>query len=341
MYWLDIQVNGIRLRESLRTSNKKLAERIYSKRKYEIVKDILKTNKPIRLEAFFKEYCKFNKEKAYLEREKQRMEKILNFWGRGVCLHEIDIEKIEKLKGYLHGIGRSEATINQYFALLRMLINRAILMDKMNGENPFRKLKFFREGIRKRKALNEVEIRLLLDKGEEISKSGRTFAQRYLYDVLLIALNTGMRIREILELKKENIDFNREIIFVEKTKTKIPRNIPMNAVVYDVFKRIMPKDDGCIIPATTKNKSDAFREQIKKLRNETGIKKFIGFHNLRHTFITNLLEKGVDFLTIQELLGHTTSRVTLRYTHTSMNRKKEAILESQICHTPRDFQKND
>ena len=66
-------------------------------------------------------------------------------------------------------------------------------------------MKFFREGIRKRKTLNKVEIRLLLDKGEEISKNGRTFAQRYLYYVLLIALNTGRRIREILESKKENM----------------------------------------------------------------------------------------------------------------------------------------
>jgi len=152
MFWFDIQIKGKRFRESLRTSNKKLAERIYTKRKYEIVEEILKTNKPIKLEVFFKEYCKFNKEKAYLEREKQRMEKILNFWSRGVCLHEIDVEKIEKLKEYLRVIGRSEATINRYFALLRMLINRAILMNKMNGENPFKKLKFFREGIRKRKS---------------------------------------------------------------------------------------------------------------------------------------------------------------------------------------------
>jgi len=337
MFWLDIQINGKRFRESLKTSNKKLAERIYTKRKYEIVEEILKTNKPIKLEVFFKEYCKFNKEKAYLEREKQRMGKVLNFWGRGVCLHEIDVEKIEKLKEYLCVIGRSEATINRYFALLRMLINRAILMNKMNGENPFKKLKFFREGIRKRKNLNKVEIRLLLDKGEEISKNGRTFAQRYLYDVLLIALNTGMRIREILELKKENIDFNRGLIFVEKTKTRVPRNIPMNGFVYDVFKKIMPKGDGYIIPATTKNKSDAFREQIKKLRNETGIKKFIGFHNLRHTFATNLLENGADFLTVQELLGHTTSRVKLGYTHTSMNRKKEGERKGKKVHTAIPF----
>ncbi len=143
-----------------------------------------------------------------------------------------------------------------------------------------------------------------------------------------------MRIREILELKKENIDFNRGLIFVEKTKTRVPRNIPMNGVVYDVFKKIMPKDDGYIIPATTKNKSDAFREQVKKLRNETEIKKFIGFHNLRHTFATNLLENGADFLTVQELLGHTTSRVTLGYTHTSMNRKKRQLLRHKSA-TPR------
>jgi len=44
-----------------------------------------------------------------------------------------------------------------------------------------------------------------------------------------------------------------------------------------------------------------------------------------------------DFLTVQELLRHTTSRVTLGYTHTSMNRKKEAVIASQICHTSRDF----
>ena len=37
----------------------------------------------------------------------------------------------------------------------------------------------------------------------------------------------------------------------------------MNGVVYDVFKKVMPKDDGYIIPTTTKNKSDAFREQIE------------------------------------------------------------------------------
>ena len=53
--------------------------------------------------------------------------------------------------------------------------------------------------------MNKDEIRLLLDKCEEISKNGRTFAQRYLYDVLLIALNTGMRKGEILSLKKSDI----------------------------------------------------------------------------------------------------------------------------------------
>jgi len=49
------------------------------------------------------------------------------------------------------------------------------------------------------------------------------------------------------------------------------------------------------------------------------------FHDLRHTFATRLVEKGVDLITVKNLLGHSTVKVTERYTHPNQNLKKEAV----------------
>ena len=48
-------------------------------------------------------------------------------------------------------------------------------------------------------------------------------------------------------------------------------------------------------------------------------------HDLRHTFATRLLEKGVDIRVVQELLGHSSVKVTERYTHPNKARKYEAV----------------
>lgn len=54
--------------------------------------------------------------------------------------------------------------------------------------------------------------------------------------------------------------------------------------------------------------------------------KHYGFHSLRHTFATRLLEKGVDIKTISELLGHSSPTITLnRYVHTNIQNKRKAI----------------
>ena len=53
-------------------------------------------------------------------------------------------------------------------------------------------------------------------------------------------------------------------------------------------------------------------------------------HIMRHTFATNLLNKGVDLVTIQELLGHLDPGSTLVYTHTNVQNKKEAIRKMDI-----------
>jgi site-specific recombinase XerD len=51
----------------------------------------------------------------------------------------------------------------------------------------------------------------------------------------------------------------------------------------------------------------------------------VSWHTLRHTFASRLLDRGVDIVTVQQLLGHSTVTVTMRYTHTNLDSKRAAV----------------
>jgi len=51
----------------------------------------------------------------------------------------------------------------------------------------------------------------------------------------------------------------------------------------------------------------------------------VTWHTLRHTFASRLVARGVDIVTVQQLLGHSTVTVTMRYTHTNLDAKRNAM----------------
>jgi integrase len=250
-------------------------------------------------------------------------------------LNEITPLFIEKYRAKRLKTGVSKSTVNRDLAIMKKMFNLSIDW-KLATENPVKKVKFFSEkdNLKERILTKEEEDRLLVASAE------------HLKPILIAALNTGMRLGEILSLKWGQIDFEKELVRVEKTKSGKIRYVNINSVLSKTLENLKAQDGEFLFtnPETgqplkdvkTAFKSACRRANIKNLR----------FHDLRHTFATRLVESGVDIITVKELLGHSTVKITERYTHPNQKLKEKAVELlakrpeksddlAHICHTER------
>jgi len=128
-----------------------------------------------------------------------------------------------------------------------------------------------------------------------------------------------------LGLKWHDIDIKRNIIHLNKTKSGEKREVPMNTVAQKAIIGVLKHPDSQYIFCNKDGESygdikKSFLTSIKK----SGIVDF-HFHDLRHTFASQLVMSGVDLNTVRELLGHKSLEMTLRYSHLSPDHKKRAV----------------
>jgi len=134
--------------------------------------------------------------------------------------------------------------------------------------------------------------------------------------ILTLTYSVGLRVSEVVNLKIEDIDSNRMIIYIKNAKGKKDRIVPLSNYVLDVLREYWKK---------YKSKIYLFNGQ-KSLQYSVGscqkiYKKYIdnnsSIHTLRHSSFTNLLENGTDLRIIQKIAGHSSSKTTEIYTHVS------------------------
>lgn len=155
----------------------------------------------------------------------------------------------------------------------------------------------------------------------EISGDPQSDLQKAFYDLVVFALNTGLRKSEILNLKWR--DIKGEDIEV-KGKGEKQRMVPLNETALGIIEK-QPKKTAYVFDVPYRNQQDLLRRTVLQLRKRPGIPDLFHFHLLRHTFTTRLIEKGVDFVTISEILGHSKITTSLIYSHTDKDRKKRAV----------------
>ena len=131
---------------------------------------------------------------------------------------------------------------------------------------------------------------------------------------------------EILRLTWAQVDFKKGLIRVERTKSGLSRLIPINASLYSVLEAFRGQSSGAFLfrNAKTEKPLGSVKTAFKAACRRAGI---IGlrFHDLRHTFASRLVENGADLITVKELLGHSSVKITERYTHSQSEQKKSAV----------------
>ena len=139
--------------------------------------------------------------------------------------------------------------------------------------------------------------------------------------LLWLVYSAGLRIGEALSIRITDIDSKRMVIHIKSAKGKKGRYTLLSKNFLDLlrlyYKAYKPKDllfegqDG-----TLYSRSSA-QSILKTAAKKANIKKLITLHTLRHSFATHLLENGTDIRYIQTLLGHSSPKTTMIYTHVS------------------------
>lgn len=236
-----------------------------------------------------------------------RMEKLLSSF-RGRSAESITPRELER---FLAQNGEENdwapATINRYRALLSLVYRLGIESGKVK-ENPARLVKHRQENnARVRWLSNEEEVRL------------RTYIQNTCPEhipELDLALHTGMRLGEMYSLTWENVNTSRKVLTIPRSKNGQTRHVPLNATAVSALTELRKRGDGTgsVVRNLDGDPLAGPRYWFEPALPKAKVRRF-SWHCLRHTFASRLVMAGVDLRTVQELMGHKSIEMTVRYSH--------------------------
>jgi integrase len=207
---------------------------------------------------------------------------------------------------------RSSTTVVRYLASLSHAFAIAVKDWEWIQENPVMKISKPKISNGRTRFLNEVEK-------EKLIRACRKSESNGLYPIVILALSTGMRRGEIMNLKWNDIDLAKGAILLQTTKNGERRYIPLLGMALDLLRAryINQATDALIFSAPhLQSKPLDIRSAWNTALRNAGISNF-RFHDLRHTAASYLAMNQASLLEIGTLLGHKTIQMTKRYAHLS------------------------
>lgn len=318
IWWMCYAYEGRTIRESTGTHSKKTPQKVYAERISAVTHgrfNIRQTKRSPTLSEYADEYLeiysKSNKRPHSFRRDQTSIKNLKGFFG-GKTLNEIRPMLIEHYKRKRLDKGRKPGTINRELACLKHIYTIAVKNGRAIS-NPVKEVKLLRED-------NQITNVLSRDDEEFLLANSAPHIQR----VVVCALETGMRLGEILGLQWDQVDLSRRLIRVTKTKTGRSREIDITDRLLGVLKQARRQGiSGHVFRGLDNLPILSVKEGYKNALKRAGLEdKNYRFHDLRHTFATRLVEAGADLITVQELLGHSTILTTQRYAHPSADARR-------------------
>jgi len=316
VWWIDYyDQHHQRVQESSNSPNRRDAQDLFNVRQSEVSRGVFKRPVKIAFGEFGKKYMEYAKanKRSWL-RDEQMLKQLEEFFGKEHELAKLGVADIEAYK-VQRRLEVSGSTVNRELALLKRMFNLAIDWDLLVGRNPVCKVKFFKEFSFGSRVLTQNEEERLIEN-----------AAPFIQDLIVFGLNTGLRVGEIFSLRWSNVDMEKNILNVFAHKTWKTRAVPMNTKTPAVVEAwaLHRKNDLVFYNTSTGQPFVDLRAGFRLACRKAGISD-VSWHTLRHTFASRLIERGVDIVTVQQLLGHSTVTVTMRYTHTNLASKAAAV----------------
>jgi site-specific recombinase XerD len=152
-----------------------------------------------------------------------------------------------------------------------------------------------------------------------------------------LLLDTGLRIHELLSIKKSNLYLEDRLILVEQTKSSVNRYVFFTETSYQLlltFLHYFPQNNHVFIDEYTQNKLvvSSIETIVHRLKKTLHISKSLSPHKWRHTFATHYLTRGGSLESLRLLLGHAHLNTTQKYLHVSketLSKEYRLIMEEK------------
>ena len=351
-WYLDLRVNGKRIRRKV-GSSKKIAELALKDAEVKIARDEFGfTKNDIGNRKFFDRFLEYSKaihQITTTNRYRAVIDHFITFLNEKrhalgflsqITPEVIDqykvhrktvwinpngsqVETKEGIKGHTRKGARAH-TINFEIGTLRTIFYLAMKWGYLK-ENPTKLVKRLKvDDSKKIRLLSIEECRQLLEA-----------CPQELYPIYFTFLNSGLRKAELENLEWDDIEFDRRKIKVQRKTFWKPktgeREVPINSPLMSLFKDLHLKNEqglqsNFVFPHNDGSKiKTKLRERLIRIAEQAGIKRLSRVHDLRHTFASHLVMKGVDLPTVKELLGHSNIETTMIYAHLSPDHLSDSV----------------
>ena len=206
--------------------------------------------------------------------------------------------------------GRSPATVVRYIAALSHVFTIAVNEWEWLENNPMRKVRKPKEPRGRVRILSDDERKALL----EACKNSNN---QYLHAIVVLALSSGMRQGEIMNLRWQDVDIEKGFIVLHETKNNERRSVPLTSYAHELLKehsKLRRLDTDLLFPGKNPKKPVFRRAPWVEAVKEAKIENF-RFHDLRHSAASYLAMNGATLAEIAEILGHKTLQMVKRYSH--------------------------
>lgn len=322
-YQLIYEIEGKRKTISTKTTNlgdaKKFLESFSIPHQNNNV--VFELNNSIRLSAFRDEYINYmllSNSKAYVQRSIKPAFKFLIEFTGNILLADLTIKILDNFIINRYKISPSSAAL--YYRTIKAALTKAVIWNYLE-DNLLKKIKAPKVARSNPAFITEEELNKILE----------CTPNPILKNIFTFAFFTGMRLGEILNMQWDWINFNQNIITTKNsnhftTKSKKERIIPIHNKINSILLTLNQSGSYVFVNNNTRNISAGYvSKQFKKSVRDAKLSDDIHFHTLRHSFASNLVQKGANLYVVKELLGHEDIKTTQVYSHLTQSSLSNAV----------------